>query len=309
MVRRLQSLTAQQAADIHDEVTANGKLSFKIGCVTIRPFFKDEILWRLSPVVVILRTILTWISNITTLLILFGVETRPLNITGAVAIFLAQLVLHFSHGFCCYPSFARFCLNFKESAVALTSIKEEFEAERDWASAARYGDNVARSQWVQILITLVWTLPMHVAAVAGTSLCCLMDCLAGFDGQNNNNRAPNDNEDYGAIGILLACVFSPLFTLDFLLSFVTGIMGIFVGDVIQDTAAEVNDVVTSGGGGDAGAGKSGLELPEAAIDPTTNADMDTEIIELDKDGLEEPAREKPESQSTAKTDASGESSV
>ena len=258
------------------------RLVCRIGKYKIRLCYQLEILYFFSPCVVILRIILNWTSNITTLLILFGLDSRNAEIVGAVVLFLACLNLHLSHGFAQYPSLAKVCAhNGQFSHLERQAMQANLESVRDAASAAYKGDAVHRSQWLQILVTLPWTFPMHIAAFVTATSCCVADCVTNDD-DNRNRRGANDIiSGAGAFGVVVACLFfaiiyvaagnagvlyaqlglvatenlydSMLFRksfFKFLTSFFTGISDVFVEE------PEVENVF-DGGEGNVGGGQGG----------------------------------------------------
>lgn len=183
----------------------NERCSFRIGRMQIRPFYKLHVLWFFNPGVVIIRVLANWASNVVSILLLLGLNNQNIRITGGVLVFVGSLNLHLSHGFAQYPSVSKWCSNHENRADARAS-SESFEYCRDLASFASNGDMRHRWQWPAILLTLPFTVPLHVASLFASLLCCVVQCT-------DQNQAFNPGRtivESGGIGILLGCLFFPI---------------------------------------------------------------------------------------------------
>lgn len=165
------------------------RLSFQVGRIKVIFLLEFVIKKELFMFTAVTELVLHWVIIGCCITRLVNPMNIPVRIVGAVALWLANINLHWSYGHLRYPNFNTCCAYCGTTAEREAS-HEEFNYIRDVCSMCLHRDEKRRNQAFQFLLAFPVLFFNHLSAFVGALFCCIFMCM------NNSQTTERDMGTY-----------------------------------------------------------------------------------------------------------------
>ena len=202
---------AEELNDALHSQTIADLLTFTIGDFKVVLFLQWLIKREISSLRATLELILNWTIILTFIAVLVNPFTVATRIVGGIAIFFANVNLHFWYGFSLYPRINQRWSN--PEAGDLESISHQFNLMRNVCSMGFHGDERLRSQSTQQIITYPVTFLNHLAAYVASHFSHELVKRFNITGRSTQeNQAASAGLGIFAVSILYTFLFGISYT-------------------------------------------------------------------------------------------------
>lgn len=200
------NLEAAQLKEALKESWAVQKTTFTVYGISFRFLYTWHIKRIWNPCYAFMELILNWAVFWSTIAALIDPDDKDNLVFGAVVMCINSCLMHYWYGFLRYSSLVRGCFGEDGMQEYFYDLDQDFKMVKEIFSALYNGDDIKRSQAPAILLTLPFTLFLHVASAL---FLCIMVCLDIWSNEKKERR--NDDFDaWAAYGVLLAFLAFPL---------------------------------------------------------------------------------------------------